>query len=285
MLRLIIENRFESWETPAKKLYDWIVRPLEKELQRQNISRLVFIPDGPLRNIPFSVLHDGVVPVIDKYSVITLQNLAFTPRTTKGRNRSAVLMAGISESVQGYPPLANVTQELENIKATRNGSVTLLNKDFQLQNIKYQMEASPFSFVHFATHGEFTGSSGDNYILTWNGKMTLDHLEEFIRSGRMNKTPIEILSLSACRTAAGDDRATLGLAGLAVKSGARNSIASLWDVEDKSTSELFSVFYQNLTDDYAGGSVEAFRRAQLTMKERYVHPYFWSPFLFIGAWF
>jgi CHAT domain-containing protein len=285
MLRITIESRFDSWESPAKKLYDWIIRPLEQELKRQNISRLVFVPDGPLRNVPLTVLHDGTSPVIERYSIITLQNLAFASRSKAGQNGPAILMAGISESVQGYPALANVERELAGIGATRNGSVTLLNSQFLLQNIKKSLESSPFPFLHFASHGEFTGSSRDNFILTWEGKMTLDHLERFIRSGEMKKTPVEILSLSACRTAAGDDRATLGLAGLAVKSGARNSIASLWDVEDKSTSELFIEFYRILATGEAAGSAEAFRKAQLTMRTRYGHPYFWSPFLFIGAWF
>ena len=285
ILRLTVENRFQSWERPAKNLYDWIIRPLEKELTRQKISRLVFVPDGPLRNIPLSVLHDGTLPIIGRFSVVTVQNLAFASRKNVEQHGTGILMAGISESVQGYPALTNVVKELEGIGAIRSGSVTLLNSEFQLQNIKKRLEAAPFPFLHFASHGEFTGSPKDNFILTWDGRMTLDHLERFIRSGEMKKTPVEMLSLSACRTAAGDDRATLGLAGLAVKSGARNSIASLWDVEDRSTSELFVEFYRILAAGDAGGSAEAFRKAQLAMRERYGHPYFWSPFLFIGAWF
>jgi CHAT domain-containing protein len=285
ILRLTIENRFKSWVLPATKLYDWIIRPLEKELASQNISRLVFVPDGPLRNIPLSVLLDGTTPVIKRYTVITLQNLAFVTRAKRGQHEPGIMVAGISESVQGYPPLVNVARELEGIGATRSGSVTLLNSEFQLQNIRKRLEVSPFPLLHFASHGEFTGSSKDNYILTWDGRMTLDHLERFIKSGVMKKTPVEILSLSACRTAAGDDRATLGLAGLAIKSGARNSIASLWDVEDRSTSDLFIEFYRNLSAGGDGESADAFRKAQLAMRERYDHPYFWSPFLFIGAWF
>jgi len=237
-----------------------------------------------LRNIPLSVLHDGTLPIIGRFSVVTVQNLAFASRKNVEQHGTGILMAGISESVQGYPALTNVVTELEGIGAIRSGSVTLLNSEFQLQNIKKRLEAAPFPFLHFASHGEFTGSPKDNFILTWDGRMTLDHLERFIRSGEMKKTPVEMLSLSACRTAAGDDRATLGLAGLAVKSGARNSIASLWDVEDRSTSELFVEFYRILAAGDAGGSAEAFRKAQLAMRERYGHPYFWSPFLFIGAW-
>jgi CHAT domain-containing protein len=90
--------------------------------------------------------------------------------------------------------------------------------------------------------------------------------------------------LSACKTAAGDDRASLGLAGLAVKSGARTAVASLWDIDDKSTSELFVAFYRNIKEGEGINRAEALRQAQLEIKKNYDHPYFWSPFLLIGNW-
>jgi CHAT domain-containing protein len=142
----------------------------------------------------------------------------------------------------------------------------------------------PYPLIHIASHGEFTGNSRNNYILTWDGKMTLDHLDKFIRNNAVRKTPVELLSLSACKTAAGDDRASLGLAGLAVKSGARTAVASLWDIDDKSTSELFVAFYRNIKAGTDINRAEALRQAQLEIKQRYDHPYFWSPFLLIGNW-
>jgi CHAT domain-containing protein len=74
------------------------------------------------------------------------------------------------------------------------------------------------------------------------------------------------------------------LAGLAVKSGARTAVASLWDIDDKSTSELFVAFYRNIKEAGDINRAEALRQAQLEIKKRYDHPYFWSPFLLIGNW-
>lgn len=283
LLRLSIENRFQTWLGSAQKLYSWLILPLEKELKNKKITTLVFVPDGPLRNFPLSVLHDGNESIIASYAVATIQGLRFASlEAVTGRNgKQGMLLAGLSESVQGYPALTNVTNELRSIEVTHSGT-TLLNNQFQVQRVREQLEATPYPLIHFASHGEFTGNAKDNYILTWEGKLTLDHLDRFIKANARRKTPVDLLSLSACRTAAGDDRAALGLAGLAVRSGARSAVASLWDIEDKSTSELFSEFYRILgtgTD-----RAEALRQAQIEVRKRYPHPYFWSPFLLIGSW-
>jgi CHAT domain-containing protein len=284
LLRLTIENRFPAWTTSARKLYDWLLRPVEAELKRQGVTTIVFVPDGPLRNIPLTVLHDGTQSIIQSYAVATIQGLGFAsaPRTATA-TPTGMLMAGLSESVQGYAALTNVTEEVKGIRESFPGP-SLINSDFQVQKVKEQLDLMPYPLIHIASHGEFTGNSRNNYILTWDGKMTLDHLDRFIRNSTIRKSPVELLSLSACKTAAGDDRASLGLAGLAVKSGARTAVASLWDIDDKSTSELFIEFYRIIREGKAINRAEALRQAQLEIKKRYDHPYFWSPFLLIGNW-
>ena len=285
LLRLTIENRFPAWITSARKLYDWLLRPVEAELKRQDVTTIVFVPDGPLRNIPLSVLHDGTQSLIQSYAVATIQGLSFAsaPGSTASSRPTGMLMAGLSESVQGYAALSNVIEEVKGIRESYPGA-SLINGDFKVQNVKEQLDLMPYPLIHIASHGEFTGNSRNNYILTWDGKMTLDHLDTFIRNSAVRKTPVELLSLSACKTAAGDDRASLGLAGLAVKSGARTAVASLWDIDDKSTSELFVAFYRNIKEKTDINRAEALRQAQLEIRKRYDHPYFWSPFLLIGNW-
>jgi CHAT domain-containing protein len=284
LLRLTIENRFPAWITSARKLYDWLLRPVEAELKRQDVTTLVFVPDGPLRNIPLTVLHDGTRSIIHSYAVATIQGLGFASVPSRAASRpTGMLMAGLSESVQGYAALTNVLEEVKGIRQSYPG-VSLINNDFQVQKVKEQLDLMPYPLIHIASHGEFTGNSRNNYILTWDGRMTLDHLDRFIRNSAIRKTPVELLSLSACKTAAGDDRASLGLAGLAVKSGARTAVASLWDIDDKSTSELFVAFYRNIKEAGDINRAEALRQAQLEIKKRYDHPYFWSPFLLIGNW-
>ena len=93
---------------------------------------------------------------------------------------------------------------------------------------------------------------------------------------------MELLTLSACKTAAGDDRAALGLAGIAVKAGAKGTMATLWEIDHKATSELVVEFYRQLKT--GAPKLQALRNAQVKLMQRYPHPYFWSPFLMIGNW-
>jgi len=98
--------------------------------------------------------------------------------------------------------------------------------------------------------------------------------------------PVELLTLSACQTAAGDDRAALGMAGVAIKAGARSALATLWFVNDQSTAILISQFYAELHRDSSVSKAKALQNAQLTLMgdRRYEHPCYWAPYLIIGNW-
>ena len=107
-----------------------------------------------------------------------------------------------------------------------------------------------------------------------------------IRPRKYVGQPVEMLALSACRTAAGDDRAALGLAGVAVKSGARSAFATLWYVDDAVSGALVADFYRRLVADPEISKAEALRQAQLeVMKDpRNAHPRAWAPYMIIGNW-
>jgi CHAT domain-containing protein len=94
-----------------------------------------------------------------------------------------------------------------------------------------------------------------------------------------------LLVLSACETATGDKQATLGLAGIAVRAGARSTLASLWTVGDEATAELMTSFYRELKDSDIT-KAEAIRRAQqkVLQNEAFSHPYYWSAFILLGNW-
>jgi CHAT domain-containing protein len=96
---------------------------------------------------------------------------------------------------------------------------------------------------------------------------------------------LELLVLSACQTAVGDRRASLGLAGIAVKSGAKSTIASLWNIQDRSASLLMRQFYQELANNNIS-KAEALRRAQKTLlaDPQYESPLFWAPYVLLGNW-
>ena len=142
-----------------------------------------------------------------------------------------------------------------------------------------------FSIIHLATHAQFEADFRRSFLLTHDGLITMNELEDMMGIQRFTDQPVDLLVLSACETAAGDDRAALGLAGVAVKGGARSALATLWLINDKSTALLISEFYSQL----AGGSIskaDALRGAQLRLLNDpdYAQPNYWAPFLLIGDW-
>ena len=150
--------------------------------------------------------------------------------------------------------------------------------------MQQQVAQEPFSIVHFATHGQFSSNAEDTFILTWSDRIQVKDFDKLL-SNRENNVPIELLVLSACKTAQGDERAILGLAGMAVRSGARSTIASLWSVSDRSTAQLMTEFYRYLNQPHIN-KAQALRKAQLSLlqNKQYQHPYYWSPFVLVGNW-
>lgn len=268
----------------AQKLYDWLIRPLEADLASSAIDTLVFVPDGALRTVPMAALHDGKQFLIAKYALGITPSLNLSdPRPIK-REGMKVLAVGVTESVQGYPPLPNVSQELKALQ-TLLGSTTLVDRSFLAANFETKLKEEQFSVVHVASHGEFGNDVDNTFLLTFDDKLSLDRLNQMVGVFRFRDDPLELLTLSACDTAAGDDRAALGLAGMAIKAGARSALATLWNISDQATVDLVLDFYRELKNPATSRAV-ALQRAQLKLIEnpRYEHPGYWSAFLMINNW-
>lgn len=290
-LRQKLEQRytFRDREELSQEVYNWIIKPAIADLEQNNVKNLVFVMDGSLRNIPMAALYDGKQYLIEKYSVALLPGLQLLAPKQK-RRRLEALIAGLTESRFGFSSLSNVTTELQQIESIIP-SKQLINQAFTDTNIEQQVSSVSFPVVHLATHGKFSSKVEDTYILTWNRKINIKLLREILQTreqvvGRSNRVPppIELLVLSACETATGDKRAALGLAGVAVRSGARSTLASLWQVDDKSTSVLMSEFYRQLTQDANLSKAEALRRAQEFILKDKEHPFYWAPYVLVGNW-
>jgi len=268
----------------AQKLYDWLIRPLEPDLESLTTNTLVFVPDGPLRSIPMAALHDGKQFLITKYAIAITPGLSLTdPRPVK-RENVKVLSAALTDSVQGFSPLPNVLDELQAIQGLYGGT-QLLNHDFLTSNLEKELRNKQFTIMHVASHGRFEAEFRKSFLLTFDGKVTMDQLEQYIGLFKFREDPLELLTLSACETAAGDDRAALGLAGIAIKAGARSALATLWYINDQASSELVAEFYRGLQDPSVSRAM-ALKRAQLKLlnDRSYQHPGYWSPFLLINNW-
>ncbi len=267
----------------GRQLYEWLILPIEKTLSAESVQTLVFVPDGPLRTIPLAALHDGEQFLMRRFRIVNTPAISLTDiQRSSGAPR--VLIAGITEAVQGFPPLPHVPAEIDAIEALFS-SPALRNSAFTAAELEKALEEKPFSIVHIASHGEISKSMDKTFILTWDHKISMNSLEDFLRISKYRRMPIELLTLSACQTAAGDDRAALGLAGISIKAGARSSLASLWYINDQASSELVTEFYRQLK----GGLVdkaEALQRAQIRLADdpRFQHPGYWAPFLLIGNW-
>ncbi|OUL24603.1 hypothetical protein BV378_19165 [Nostoc sp. RF31YmG] len=268
----------------SQKVYKWLIAPAEAKLNSSKVTTLVFVLDGFLRNLPMAALHDGDRYLLEKYSVALSPGLQLFPQGLQ-RKKLGVLAAGLAEARQGFSSLPAVTGEIQEVTAKVEAKV-LLNQKFTRDSLKTALDSQPFPIVHLATHGQFSSNPKETFLLTWSDRISILDFDRLFQKRRLGiLEPIELLVMSACQTAAGDNRATLGLAGFALRSGAKSTIASLWSVNDESTSNLMKEFYQQLSNPKLS-KAEALRQAQLKIKANplYQHPYFWAAFVLVGNW-
>jgi CHAT domain-containing protein len=267
------------------QLYDWLIRPLATDLTQASTQTLIFVLDGPLRSLPMAALHDGDRYLIEQYQIAITPSLQLmNPRKFSSHNLRA-LVAGLSEGTAESMPLPGVQQEVKLIQQKIPAHV-LLDRNFTTQAINAETTTFPFSLVHFATHGQFGSEAEKTFIKTWDGRLTINDLQRLLKQLSIeNKSVVELLVLSACQTAEGDNRAALGMAGLAVRSGARSTLATLWAVNDASTAQFIAEFYQHLLQPQVS-KAQAVRSAQLALirSKEFNNPFYWAPFVLVGNW-
>jgi CHAT domain-containing protein len=270
---------------PYQQFYDWLIRPAAAELGKNGIKTLVFVLDGVLRGVPVSALHDGQQYLIEKYNIALTPGLQlFNPRRFS-LEKLRVLVGGLTESRLGFSALPSVKQEVKDITEIASTEV-LLNGEFTRTQLENKIQSNAFPIVHLATHGQFSSLAEDTFLLTWNERINVKNLDQLLREQDLFvPNPIELLILSACQTAVGDKRAALGLAGVAVRSGARSTVATLWSVQDESTADFMTQFYQVLNQPNVS-KADALRQAQLSLlhSPQYQHPFYWAPFVLVGNW-
>ncbi len=287
-------DRTNDVQKLSVQIYSWLIQPLEAELGKTQVKKLVFVLDGALRNIPMAVLYDEKQQkyLIEKYAIALTPGLQLLAPQPLQQDRLNALTAGLSQSrkVEGkeFPQLDNVLLELKQIESQVPRSEELVNQKFTKTNLQSQIKSNSFNVVHMATHGQFSSNLEETFILAWDRLLKIDDLDNLLRTNdSQGANDIELLVLSACQTATGDNRATLGLAGIAVRAGARSTLATLWSVDDRSTAALMSEFYKQLANTNLT-KAEALQQAQLALwnnKERdWKRPYFWAAYVLVGNW-
>ena len=279
-----------------QEVYRWLIQPLSTELEERQIKTLVFVLNGKLQNVPMAALYDGKQYLLEKYSVVLAPSLQLLNTASKSNSKLKVLAAGLSQQVEVkdkiFPALNNVPQELTKIQGVFPQTQKLLDENFTLQKVEQQLQ-SGFPIVHLATHGVFSSDPNQTFIIAGDRSIiTIEDLNTLLSKSSVRP---ELIVLSACNTATGDERAVLGLAGVAVRSGS-STLGSLWSVEDLSTSNLMGRFYRELENPTANKAT-ALRQAQLSLvkslkaeplapelQQLPPHPYYWAAYVLVGNW-
>lgn len=269
----------------AERLYDWIIRPVVADLQAAGVKTLVFVLDDAFRNVPMAALYDGKNFLVENFAIAVAPGLQLLDPQPLKREPLKVLSAGITQSRQGLSALVNVGTELKNIKATVPAQI-LLDEQFTVAGFQKNLVAFPSPIVHLASHGNFSSNPNETYILAWDRKINVNDLPDLLTPDDVNqRRNIQLLVLSACQTARGDKRSALGLAGLALRSGARSTLGSLWRINDESASILMTQFYRELAQGTENKAI-ALQQAQKFMlkNDKFKEPLYWAAFVLVGNW-
>jgi CHAT domain-containing protein len=288
----------------SQKLYDLIIRPIDQQLTAMKINTLVFVMDGGLRVTPPAALHDGKQFLIERYAIANVPTIRATRVEERDRKATRVLAMGLTESVEGFSALPSVDIEIKTISSEVLKGTSFLNKDFTISNLQNQRQKGIYSILHLGTHAKFVSdTSQESFIQFWNSRLSLSEIPKL----RFDSPAIDMLTLSACQTAVGNN---LGISGLAVESGARSVLASLWEVSDSGTAPLMISFYKAFPE--AVNKAQAMQQAQIQLLKGKVnirdgqitgitgfpniplptgsndinlsHPFYWSSFILVGNW-
>ena len=267
----------------------WLIEPFQSVLSRESqIESLIFVLDGELRNIPMAALYDGNEYLINHYAIALAPKLELFQPSRRSRNLN-VFLGGIGEpqtvNNETFPKIENLSSELEEIRKLVQARPPLLNAEFTEMNLEKSLQTAQFSAIHLKTHGVFSSDPEETFIVAYRELITGKDLGRLIQTGRIGEaSPVELLVLSACSTAQGDNRAVLGLAGTAVQAGARSVVSTLWEAQDFPNTQMMIQFYQELLDPSLT-KAQALRRAQLHLLEQgYQTPHIWATYVLVGNW-
>jgi CHAT domain-containing protein len=304
----------DGYKVSAQQLHDWIIAPLKADLEANNVETIVFSLDKGFRAMPVAALYDGQKFLVEQYNLALIPSFSLTDTRYQGLKGSKMLGMGITQSTGGLSPLPSVAVEVPTLTSKIWQGSGYLDQQSTIEQFKTLTQQERFSIIHLATHALFNpGKVNESYIQFWNERLTLPQLRKISLSQKWTAAPnIEMLVLSACQSALGNDQAELGFTGLAVQSGVKTAVGSLWSVSDEGSLGLMSEFYRSLKT--APIRAAALREAQLGLLQgqvkvtdgqlqlrdgtrvalpdaaaqskslSFTHPYYWSAFTMIGNW-
>ena len=277
------KTSLSAYQAQASALFTALLGPAQSLIERSSITTLVTVPSAYLRLVPMAALHDGEDFLVNRYQLATTLGLQLTENASVDNVNSSAFIGGVSDAVQGFVSLPGVETELAELKGALSAT-PLLNRNFSVANVSNRLSSGNDSIVHLATHGYFDGDHANSFLLAHDDKITLDRLQSTVGARRFTGNPLDLLVLSACETAKGDERAALGLAGVSLKAGARSTVASLWPIADAATAMLMKRFYEELRSGKSKAAALQSAQQMLLSDPEWAHPNYWSPYLLIGNW-
>jgi filamentous hemagglutinin family protein len=261
---------------PGEPLAKALLSPLLPLLRAQGVTALLLEVDRGLQAIPYGALPVEGRPLGDLFALTITPSLGLIELDPGQRAfRGQMLLAGASQFNNGLAPLPMVRQELQAL-AQEHASQLLLDDSFTPTALIDKALGSRVSQLHIATHANFLpGQTGVLY--TPNTTLSLADLGRRLRS-RNSSYPLDLISMSACLTALGDEQSELGFVGMALQAGARSGLGTLWEVDDTATAAFFIELYRflkvGLTKDQAlQATQQAFRSGQVRLQgDRLVGP-------------
>lgn len=250
-------------QAPARLLHSLLIAPLVPDLERLGVTTLLIAADPGLQAVPLAALHDGHRFFGERYAFALTPSLGLTSLSLPA-DLTNTRPIGVGASIfDGLAPLPLVPQELRRVTGSGAGA-TYLNRAFTPSVLLDKVGDTSVTRVHVATHAEFLpGGPGKAKLFTGTEPFTLNRFAQ-LRQRRGNQL-LDLITLSACRTALGDKDSELGFAGLALQAGSRSAIGTLWYVDDVATSAFFVQFYRYL--DAGLPKAEALQAARLAMAQ------------------
>lgn len=252
---------------------DLIVKPFESHLQTKQISQIVFVHDGILRNLPMAALFDGENFLAQKWASTSSLGLNSAYSISSQGSKPKAIAFGLQEAIFGWTALENVASEIAIVQNIIGGD-KFLNTQFTSNNLKHKLSEESYSTVHLATHASFGGTAETSFILAHDGKIPALELEDILTQSKQIPT---LLVLSACQTATGNDSSLLGLAGIAARSGVESTMGSLWQVNDREQGKMIEAFYRHWQNPQYNKAT-ALQKVQIEEIEGYInsHPQKWA---------
>jgi CHAT domain-containing protein/tetratricopeptide (TPR) repeat protein len=309
--RYALEEPTRDAITPAQTLYNWLISPIEADLEAAGVNTIIYAPDRTLRYIPLAALHDGTQWLTQRYRInhitaTSLTDLNAAPRSTPsilaGALTEGPITVDVGDRSYRFSLLNYADDEINTISNLAPNSTPLLDTDFNRTRI--ERDANRHTILHLATHAKFlVGQPEDSFILFSDQERWT--LADF-KAGLLNLSQVDLVVLSACETGVdntfGNGEEILGFGYLMQEAGARAAMASLWAVDDGGTQVLMTEFYDGLIRGNLS-KAEALRQAQLALirigeegdrggfeiaaaielePNDLSHPHYWAPFILIG---